>query len=325
MLQYDATIIIPVFNGDRVLDRFLNSLENQRTVYKYLIILVDDGSEDKSIQVITRFKEKYNNILVIQENNLKQSAARNNGLKHVEGRYLFFFDCDDYLNDNMLESMIRKMDHGNDLVICGIEKHFADNQVFELDTVLTKNKNKTSLVYKYLTKNKEMDVGLWNKVFRIDYVKENNLSFDNANFFEDSLFVLQYLMLCNPHKIASIKIPLYHLIKHSGSTTTTFNENIDRLSYLYVNKVFKVLKQNNIERKLNIDNAFRIRTILYCVNHHIKYDRFWSKKKQISLLKMISIDKYIRGIFMLSPVYSVGSVLARFTPNIYSKLYLRRR
>ncbi|PIO80418.1 hypothetical protein BSQ38_01520 [Pediococcus damnosus] len=323
-MQYDATIIVPVYNGEKTLNKFLNSLEKQQTIYKYLIVLIDDGSKDKSIEIIKQYQNIHNNILLVKEKNAKQAVARNNGLNYVSGRYVFFLDCDDFIEKNMLQEMISKMDQGYDLVICGIIKHFYNKVVSECHTILTGKRNQQSLIYDYLTKNKEMDVGLWNKAFRTAYIKKYKLTFSNKNFFEDSLFVLEYIMLCDPKKISSISTPLYHLIKHNGTTTTTFNKDIDILSIIYMEKVTNILHKKNIVGNMVLFNAFKIRTILYGVNHHIKYDKNWTQTKQKRLLSSIKIVNYIKSALRLPLRYKMGSLMARFMPIVYLKLYVRR-
>lgn len=114
----DLSIIVPVYNHIDILGRCIDSLINQKTQVSYELILVDDGSTDGA----QTFIEKYNafkNVIIIHQSNGGIAAARNTGLCSARGKYLMFVDCDDYVHDDLVESLMCKAwEEDADIVMC---------------------------------------------------------------------------------------------------------------------------------------------------------------------------------------------------------------
>ena len=102
-----ASIIVPVYNTEEYLHRCLDSLVNQ-TYPHVQIILVDDGSCDKSLEICQQYAQKYEFIEVYHQENRGVSAARNEGLKHIKGDFLFFVDSDDYVLPMYIEHFMNE-------------------------------------------------------------------------------------------------------------------------------------------------------------------------------------------------------------------------
>lgn len=112
MIKY--SFIVPVYNTEKYLKKCLDSLVNQ-TFDNFEIIIVNDGSIDKSSEIIKKYKEKYSNIKSIEQKNQGLSMARNNGVKKASGDYLIFVDSDDYIETNLLEE-VDKVIGDNDIL-----------------------------------------------------------------------------------------------------------------------------------------------------------------------------------------------------------------
>lgn len=319
------SIIIPMYNAQKTIIKCIDSIENQITDFQFEIIIVDDGSTDNSVAILEDCRLKYDNIFLLRQKNLKQSVARNNGLGHAKGKYVMFFDCDDIIEPNMLNKMINIMQKGNDFTMCGIRKIFDNDEVIiENKTRLSKSKDKKQLISDYLTKNKELDTGLWNKVFKLKIIKENNLFFDNGDFFEDSLFVFKYLYFCNFNKIEIIENTFYNLFKRNGkSTTTVFNSKIDFWADQYISKVESFFEDYSFDISQNALSSFEARVKLHVVHHHIKYDPLWNANIQRKKLSFLNFNSILRTSSYLDMNYWMACVIARYFPNIYMLLYLK--
>ena len=99
------SVIVPVYNVERYLEQCMENLIMQ-TYKNYEIILVNDGSTDGSGILCRQYEEKYNNIMVVEQQNGGLSDARNNGVKAAKGEYICFVDSDDYVTKDMLEKLI---------------------------------------------------------------------------------------------------------------------------------------------------------------------------------------------------------------------------
>ena len=113
-----VTVIVPIYNCEDKLDRCVNSIQNQ--TYKNLeIILVNDGSKDKSGAVCDRLAASDDRIIVVHKKNGGVSSARNKGLELAKGEYIQFVDADDFLSEHMTERMVDVMEEQNtQMAIC---------------------------------------------------------------------------------------------------------------------------------------------------------------------------------------------------------------
>ena len=103
--DYDLSIIIPVYNADRFLERCLDSVINQKTRFSYHVIVVNDGSSDNSADILVRYRDIVSVTIIDQENG-GAAMARNTGLMKVRGRFIMFVDADDLLPVNAVDSLI---------------------------------------------------------------------------------------------------------------------------------------------------------------------------------------------------------------------------
>jgi glycosyltransferase involved in cell wall biosynthesis len=107
------SVIVPVYNVEQFLPKCVESLLDQDlSPEAYEIILVDDGSPDQCGEICDKYAARYSNIKVIHRENGGISLARNHGIEAAQGKYIQFVDSDDYLEPNVLKSLVEKMDHG---------------------------------------------------------------------------------------------------------------------------------------------------------------------------------------------------------------------
>lgn len=323
-MQYDLSIIIPVYNAENTLVRCLNAILIQKSNYRIQIIFIDDGSTDNSLEILNNFQKKYSNVVVYSQKNEKQAQARNKGLSHANGKYIAFFDADDEIKSGMLGELLGVMKQGADMAMCGIEKKYTHSVVVENRTRLVGNNTRKNLLFNFLVHNRELDVGLWNKIYKLSIIKKNNLFFSNGNFFEDSLFNLKYLCCCNISKIEFISTPFYILNKGNNNTTRNFKPEIDNLALNYVVKAFQVLDRKNIKVPYKYKIGFEKRILIYVVHHHIKYDKGWSCEKQKKYCKSLRVkfSDFIGGS-VLPLKYTIAYILIKNVPKIYSIIYSR--
>lgn len=213
-----VTVIIPIYNCERFLDRCLRSIEKQ-TYDNIEIILVDDGSTDSSSKIYSEFKrECARNIRIILQSNQGVSAARNNGLKNAHGSYVTFVDGDDYVDSDYVEFLINEIVNYNvELAICGYVFKTEQNKVL-------KESKKSRVIYKNSDDvvrdsfRTDMFQGfVCAKMFSMKIIKTNNLFFyENVNAYEDHLFFVQYLNFVSKAVYENRK--LYSYMKHKGSS-----------------------------------------------------------------------------------------------------------
>ena len=108
----DLSVIIPVYNASALIERALDSIFKQTTKYNFEVLCIDDGSTDNSVELIEQFSKAHDNgcIRVLCQQNAGPSVARNNGVGHVESRYVTFIDADDYWEDGYIEESVSFLD-----------------------------------------------------------------------------------------------------------------------------------------------------------------------------------------------------------------------
>lgn len=120
----DMSIIIPVYNAIPLLERCLDSIFRQETIYSYEVILVDDGSIDNSVETIKARKES--NIILFQQQNEGPAVARNKGVKLAQGRYCAYLDADDYWEQGFIEKTVSFLDEHLDCIAVNVaQRHLT--------------------------------------------------------------------------------------------------------------------------------------------------------------------------------------------------------
>ncbi|CCX88014.1 uncharacterized protein BN724_01770 [Clostridium sp. CAG:590] len=223
-----VSIIVPVYNVEKYLEKCLDSLENQ-TYARLEIILVDDGSTDISGDICDSYAQKYENIKVYHKQNGGVSSARNLGLDMMsDDGYVMFVDPDDYVECDFVDAMIKEIiDVNNGLIVC---KWININEFGEVKSNLTKSEKKTYTDQeKFLSVLNENDVCgfVWNKIFSKKIIKEQQLRFDESvKLAEDLWFCIQYLSFVDC--VVALEKSLYYYVHHSNSVcwNTQFNASL---------------------------------------------------------------------------------------------------
>lgn len=187
-----VSVIVPVYNVEKYLDRCLSSIIAQ--TYQHLeIILIDDGSTDRSADICDNFATKDNRISVVHKKNEGPSIARNLGTKMARGEYILYVDSDDKLPLNAIETLIAKLkDYPQSEIIIG-EIHSTPNDPFGYHTGYYKNidyidDNLWVRKHFYKTQNR-LPTNPVNKLIRTDFLKANNISFKEGIIHEDELWM----------------------------------------------------------------------------------------------------------------------------------------
>lgn len=207
------SIIVPIYNVEKYLNRCIESIVNQ--TYKNLeIILVDDGSPDNCPQICDQWKEKDNRIKVIHKENGGLSDARNVGLDITQGEYIAFVDSDDYIHVKMYETLITVLlEKDCDIVQCDFSKVADGQQVNnELLEYKVKEYNVKEALYSLINENPLKQV-VWNKLYK-KYIFDT-LRFEVGKLNEDDFFTYQAFDKCK--KICSINVSLYYYLVRDTS------------------------------------------------------------------------------------------------------------
>lgn len=253
------SVIIPIYNGEKQLSRCLESIINQ-TYMNLEVILVNDGSTDKTLEICHEYKKNDNRIIIIDKKNEGVSVARNSGLKKAKGKYIYFSDADDYLELNALE-IYHKEIQGVELVISDyylidIYDVCKKNNSFYKNMMIDSNKEldnlKISLLcneFKHENKNNNDYNGTgmgftWNKLFIKEIIDKNDIKFpEKVILSEDVCFMYKYLESIKKVKLINVAL-YYHEVEETGATLRYKPEIIDS-ERRFVDETWYITNTNN--------------------------------------------------------------------------------
>lgn len=239
------SVILPVFNGEKYINKAIESVLNQ-SLSEFELIIVNDGSTDSTLDVINAFDDE--RIHVISQSNMGPGAARNRALEMARGEYVMFLDSDDWLLDDALEiayGEIKKRD--TDITIFQIIKfdngNFSQNDWFNLNNFDESFENRVFNHHDCRDFLFDISVSACQKIFARDFLTKINARFPEGIYFEDMPFFFYTFLMAQ--RISLIRRHLYARRKHSGSIT----ESVD-------SKFLDTVPAGQILMDIFIENGF---------------------------------------------------------------------
>lgn len=211
------SIIIPAYNSEKYISACLNSVYSQdMSLSEYEVIIVNDGSCDKTAEIAKKSLRE-NGIYLYQENQ-RQGAARNNGLRIARGEYVWFVDSDDEIFPNILNTLYETAKSNNlDALFFGFERRFIDGNFFRSKSVAESGKVYSGRGYLAL---RDLTLSPC-YVFKRKYLIDNNLFFLEKTVFEDAELLPRICFFAS--RVMYSDCMAYIAIKRANSTTTTFS------------------------------------------------------------------------------------------------------
>ena len=208
------SVIVPVYNVEKYLERCVKSIVAQ--TYKDLeILLIDDGSTDKSGKMCDEFLQTDSRIKVFHKQNGGLSDARNYGIEHSAGEFISFVDSDDYIDEKMLETLHRLITENDaDLAVCSAMDVFEGKEVTQVKEIKEFNLNKVES-YKYMLRGDGIPSAC-NKLYKRQTV--GDVRFPVGKLYEDGFFTPQILK--KVEKTAVTSKPMYYYFRRADSITT---------------------------------------------------------------------------------------------------------
>jgi len=212
------SVIIPVYNAERYLEKSVSSIINQ-TYSDWELILVNDGSIDNSGDICDNFALRDPRIKVIHKQNGGVSSARNAGLDAVCGQFITFADSDDYIDANAFEICISEMQQNNlDLLVCGYNTVFSDRTTTTyMDCNMFTRYEYKENISRYIGTSVGFN-SVWNKVYSADIIKLHHIRFDETmQINEDGVFNCRYFIAA--HRIKCIPNAFYYYNMTDSNST----------------------------------------------------------------------------------------------------------
>ncbi len=314
-----VSIIIPVYNTEKYLSKCLESVINQ--TYKNLeIILINDGSTDKSKEICESFAKKDKRIQILNKENSGVSSARNHGMRLAKGQYIAFIDGDDYAEENYIEELLKNLKQTeSDCVLCGYNRVY-DKKIEQITKEKNIYLNKEEFLFSIL--NVQTGTGFtWAKLWKREAIKD--VQFDEeVKIGEDALFCMKACK--NINKVYILNKALYNYRFNASSAVRKYDQG-------YADKILKSMQiaKRYIEKEYSkdeeaikkVNNYIAYHILLISVNFAFNKENNLSSTKQIKKMKEIcNIPEFKEGI--KSSNYEALSLTRKITLfTIKYKLY----
>lgn len=347
------SVIVPVYNAEKFLEESISSVLNQ-TLKDIEIICVNDGSKDNSLQMLNEFARKDTRVKVFDKENGGCGSARNFGLERAKGRYVYFFDPDDYILPNAFEKLYdNAINNDSDLVLFKIARFRDGEEVdysipgFDFDNVFT-NVNFNSFTFNYKdVKSYVLNSSFapWTKLYKKEFLdKYNDFRFEVGVAFDDVPFHVQTLLrakkmsfvpeffyhyrLSNPNSVNNTKsnqigiIKICNIVYNFLLNEGYYDEFKDEFLLFKINQLLNyIISSNSVSYFDNVKKEF-------------KNMDFSSKNISSSLLKKVNavlyspsyqnyrrliLDTSKKKVSVIIPVYNTEKYLSECLDSIISQ------
>lgn len=260
-----VSVILPVYNVEKYIEKCLWSILNQ-TYINIELIVIDDGSCDRSAEIAINILEKQEGIKILRQQNLGLGEARNSGIRHASGEFVLFVDSDDWIEPAMVQSLVyAAMSSGADIVCCGYNfiqgthiYHSYENEALNNESDYLK-----LCFSEVLNTDRKIITTAWAKLFRAAVLKENTLFF-SLPYFEDTPFFINFVFRSS--KIFFVKDTLYNYFVRDDSISNSTISNTKLKTFYAADDFIRImLVKNGIFTKYKRDfEVFHlIRILLY--------------------------------------------------------------
>lgn len=296
------SVIIPVYNRETTILRCLDSLKSQ-TFDDYEIIIINDGSTDKSEELINEYSGNFRRFQYISIDNNGVSNARNIGILKSNGKYVTFLDSDDTYQENFLASMYNQISINDaDACFCG---HFIVNSYDEKKKAKIYFK-KSNLLINYLKNKTTPNTNSW--IIRRDFLINKRLFFEvGNNLGEDMIFFTSLILVTKNINFVKAYLTNYY-ISTEDSLSKKIDDKVQR-DFLWMNKLKKNINDSDIStrekhKSIKIIERYRLpvgilNTIFYSNNSFEEKKKLFKKNKNsIKKMKLVNGVRSLKGLII---------------------------
>lgn len=298
------SVIVPIYNAERYLERCIQSVLKQ-TYDQFELVLVDDGSIDKSGEICDWFSKMNNNVSVVHQKNKGVSAARNKGMSLSTGDWIMFLDADDWIEEDTLKKASEYFEYADIICFSFCEVSKKKTRIIgNSQNVVTLNQHDIEKIkLKIIDKNVSLDTSYqgmkvsvpWGKVIHRKLFEDNNLSFIEGLYGEDTIFNLYCFQAVD--KIIYLDRPFYYYWQQEQSLYNGYRNNV----FSDLGKMTREMEKFIIKFQLGINyfEAIEKRKVINLIYGVLKdYCNISNKKSYFSRRKdffkdreMVYIDK----------------------------------
>lgn len=316
MSDIKASVIIAAYNIENYIERCIESVLHQ-SESEIEIVVVNDGSTDKTGNIIENLSKKDNRIVVINQSNKGLIEARKSGLKIAKGEYILFLDGDDWLEEKTIEVLYHKAaESGSDIILYNAYLAYDDKKI-EMKTYISEKSKEIKIDPIKCLFTDIIIPSIWSKFIKKDYISKNNIELPSKISYAEDLGTVLSLFTNYP-RIDIVEKSLYNYYQRSDSLTQVGNKRVIDIIYI-VEFIENKLMEKNIYVKYKSEFEYMAFKYLFLSGmqyiglenkalHHKIYKKY--ENMNINILKNKYIQNKIKSLNIIDRLrikaYSVG-------------------
>lgn len=321
-----VSIIMATYNAENTVEASVKSVIEQ--TYKDIeVIIVNDGSKDKTLDILKDLSDRYDNVIVLDQENSGPGRARNAAIDIAEGEYMMFIDSDDFYSNDMVERMVNEIESNNyDLCVCGIKNQYVKNGQ------ITGHKDwvKDSIIYnnrKELFSDLDNFISsgllnsMCNKIYKSNIIKKRDIRvLEGSDMGEDLCFNILYIDECKTISIMKETLYIYTIDVTKG-LTSAFRENEFDKRKINLKILNNLYEKNNLNRNRIY---FEYVIMAYsCFTHLFKEENKNSFKENIQFIREVinseELSEALNNIRYENIVQFVSTIILK--SKMYTMIY----
>lgn len=332
-MDVKVSVIVPVYNVEKYLDRCIESLLKQ-SLKEIEIILIDDGSPDKCPMMCDKYAKMYENIVVIHKQNAGLGMARNSGMEIARGEYIAFVDSDDYVDEDMCYKLYNVAKNNKaEIVIAG--SYYSESDCKK--TQITSDTNEemvftgedTRLLALYMTgslPDNPLDVEyamcVWKGIYSKQLIEQYNIHFVSERELISEDLIFHYDILQYAQKVTIVPGCFYHYCLNNESLTKVYNKERFCKNIQLYDYVTKLLKKRGYPKdsKIYAERLMLARTRV-CIEQIVKHYGVFHMKTRQEILNICN-NEVLTEILKNYPIYKLPIKQRIFTYMIKFRLYI---
>ncbi|EPC09175.1 glycosyltransferase family 2 protein [Fusobacterium ulcerans] len=292
-MEIKISVIIPVYNTEKYLEKCLNSVLKQ-TLKEIEVIVINDGSRDSSRDILESYSI-VENFRIINKKNEGASKTRNLGIEIAKGEFIYFMDADDYIEKDMLLEMYNKAKEDKlDIVVCDYYNETLKTKEYIKNLDIMENKMITGVDYtKYLLwSEKKIAPSIWGKMIKKSIYINNNIRF-SENIFIGEDIVLGIKTAYFSKKVGKINKPFYHYIIHEAQGTRTIDKEKEFLDKWNGIKEIEIFFKNKPDFEDFKEGIEKNRIVFYFqIFKQLKYIKYLNKEWLEKIEETVNYNYY---------------------------------
>lgn len=310
------SVIVPIYNVEKYLPECIESILQ----YDFFeVILIDDGSTDRSGKICDKYAAKNKNIIVIHQKNKGLSGARNSGIRKATGDYLMFVDSDDLLIPNVDLDAITK--EGTDIIAYKWKYYYENSKKYKsFHDYSDYSKLNYSDTLKKMVQTGELSISACNKMVKRSLITDNNIFFKEGLLSEDVDWSMRLYLVAKSLTLINDEIYIYRQGRPNSITSIKSRRTIDSLFYI-IDKWYKYTYQNKQTKNIyysyiaywylilltTIDDKYEKRK----ANKYkilLEYDDNYKVKRANKLIKIIGLNMTIQILKLYRKMHQGGII-----------------